>query len=675
MGFSGGYPAWGAGIMKNFLFFCRALLFSLVLVFPAHAQQQQGPPQPLPAGATANNGTIFVKVFAQSGAVLESEPNVVLTTGGLDGPVTDLPTQISQSEWQFQGLQVGTEYVIRIEAKGYRTENRHVTLPPYDNASVRADVYLVPVGRPSNAFSPPPGHFALSPRAQREVQDAIKDLKSGKYSNSRKHLEKALKMAPRHPGVNYLMGLSYLREHQAALAIPYLKKSLSVDPSQSPAVMALGIALYEQKDYAGAIDLLNKAIATGLSSWQAHWVLAGCYVREKQYELARQHAEKALEIGKKDASRAQVVLGQALAGLGQNQQAIEAFEAFLKKNSHDPEARNVRAEIARLREPAKTPVPPKTAERTEPATEEKGTMAFASSSGSKSPVPPAAPAIMTNSAPVPPPKTAEMLPKENWAPPDVDATKPEIVSNAVCHLPSLLQNAGRSMSEWVKDLQEFTATEDYQSVEIGHKGEVEKPFEQEFDYLVFIRKPQPKIFDVQEQRRPTPIPSRMGAPIIALGSPALALVFHPIFAQDYKWSCDGLGEWEGNPAWIVRFAQNIDRPTTTLQSFNTPTSSSLLPIKGIAWLSKNGDHVMHLETDLLKPMPLIRLERQHFSIDYRLVSFRSHPVSLWLPERVDLYIRFQGHSYHNYARYSNFLLFWTGSTQKIGGKGKIHPPR
>jgi tetratricopeptide (TPR) repeat protein len=659
---------------RGFLFFCQAMLLSLVLGISAHAQRQ-GPPQPLPAGAIANNGSIYVKVLAESGSALDSEPNVVLTTGGLDGPVTGLPTQVSQSEWQFQGLQVGTEYVIRIEAKGFRAENRHVTLPAFDNASVRVDVYLVPLARPSNAFSPPPGHFLLSPRAQREVQQAIKDLNSRKYSKSRKHLEEALKMAPRHPGVNYLMGLSYLRDHQAALAIPYLKKSLSVDPSQSPVVLALGIALYEQQDYAGAVDLLNKAIATGLSSWQAHWVLAGCYLRESKYELARQQAEKALEIGKKDASRAQVVLGQALAGLGRNQQAIEAFEAFLKKNSHDPEARNVRAEIARLREPAKTPVPPKTPERTEPATEEKGTMAFASSGGSKSPVPPPAPATMTTSAPVPPPKMAERVPKENWAPPDVDATRPEIVSNAACHLSALLKNAGRSMADWVKDLQEFTATEDYQSVEIAHNGQVEQPFEQKFDYLVFIHKPRPKIFDVQEQRRPTPIPSRMGAPIIALGSPALALVFHPIFAQDYKWSCDGLGEWEGEPAWIVRFAQSADRPTATLQSFNTPTSSSLLPIKGIAWLSKNGDHVMHLETDLLKPMPLLRLERQHFSIDYRLVSFRSHPVTLWLPESVDLYIRFKGHSYHNYSRYSHFLLFWTGSKQKIGAKTQSHQPR
>ena len=649
------------------------VLYSLAWVCPAKAQQQ-GPPQPLPAGATANNGAIYVSVVAQSGSALDAEAKVYLTTGGLEGPVLDLPTQISQTEWQFQGLQVGKEYVIRIEAEGYEPKREYVTLPAFDSATAHIHVYLVPVARPPNAFSPPPGHFVLSPQAQREVQQAIKDLKSGKIPNSRKHLSKALKMAPKHPGVNYLMGLSYLHEHQPALAIPYLKESLSVDRGQLPALLALGIARYEQGEYSKAIDLLDSAIANGLSSWEAEWILAGCYLHEKKYELARRHAEKALETGKKDASSAQAVLGEALAALGQKQQAIEAFEAYLKKHSHDGEAPKVRVKLAKLREPATTPTPAKAkAGATKPAVQNKGSLDFAEPNGKNFRAGHMSSGIVTPSVPVAP-KSSALLPKEDWAPPNVDATRPRIISNAACHPSSLLKKAGRSMVQWIKDLQQFTATEDYQSVEIGRDGKVGKPFEKKFHYLVFINKPRPDTLDVEEERRPVPNLSEMGSPVISLGSPALALVFYPSYMRDYKWTCEGLGEWKGKPAWILRFAQRTDRPTTTLQSFETMGNSYLLPLKGIAWLSKSGDHVVHLETDLLKRMPSVHLDRQHFSIDYRLVSFRSHPVSLWLPESVSLYIRFKGHAYHNYARYSHFLLFWTGTTQTIGTQAYTQQP-
>jgi hypothetical protein len=62
----------------------------------------------------------------------------------------------------------------------------------------------------------------------------------------------------------------------------------------------------------------------------------------------------------------------------------------------------------------------------------------------------------------------------------------------------------------------------------------------------------------------------------------------------------------------------------------------------------------------------ITVHREHYSINYEQVAFRSHPVRLWLPESVDVYITLRGHSYHNYSRYSSFHLFWTGTKQVIG---------
>jgi tetratricopeptide (TPR) repeat protein len=648
------------------------VLFFLAASLPVRAQRQT-PPAVLPPGTVRNNGSIYVKVLAQSGTALSVDARVVMTTGGIDGPVTDMPDRVSQDEWAFLGLQVGSPYVIRVEAKGYRTVREYVSLAPIDGATKRVRVYMVPEGRPPHVNAAPPGHFLLSPAAQREVQQAIKKLKSGKTADARKHLEKALRLAPGHPGVNYLMALSYLREGQTAKAVPYLEKSLSIDPGEVPALLALATVRYQQSRYPEAIRLLKRAIVSAPGSWQAHWILAGCYVREKKYEQARREAKAALKAGKKEASRARLVLGEALAGLGQREQAIAAFETFLKENRHDPAAERVRAEVKRLRQP--TAVKTVTASPRAPAASRNA--APPSAAGEKA-LAPAAPAASVPSAPplaTPAETPAELLPKANWAPPDVDAVQPTIVSEKVCPLSSLLGSAGRGAVEWVQDLQKFTAIEDYQSARIDHHGVVGTPFERRFNYLVFVRKLRPHLFTIEEHLDPPPVLHQMGAPLVALGSPALALVFHPDFQSDYAWTCEGLGEWKGERAWILHFTQRADRPTAPLQSFNSESGSHLLALKGRVWLSEKGDHVMRLETDLVKPVDSLELKREHFSIEYRLVRFHSHPVSLWLPEQVDLYILYRGRAYHNYSRFSHFELFWTGTADENGVKKKHVPQR
>lgn len=658
---------------------CLAALFSLVLVPGARAQSHQTP-QPTPSDNFASNGTIYVQVVPAAGTALNSTPIVSLTST-LNSPVVTMPEQIGHDVWRFGRLPVGTNYIVEVRAEGYLTKQEYVSLSNDSNASASIRVHLTPSAREGHTFSRPTGNFVLSPRAQREMEKAVKDLKSSKTSNARKHLRKALQMAPGHPRLNYLMGWSYLHDHETNKAIPYLAKSVSMDPSQVPARLALATVRYRQGNYSATIDLLKVGAGKYSASWEVQWILAASYLHLKNYEESRRHAEASLKADKKAARRARLILGEALAGLGQRQQAIKALETFLKENPHDPETASVRAILARLRKvvppsPRESAPMSHSAPPSEPARVAAGkltalplTRSGGTSGGSR--IPPR-PAITPLEPPTPP---AAVPHKETWAPPDVDSLRPRVISHRTCPLPSLLKRAGRTTVAWLKDLQEFTATEDYQSVRIDHRGTIEKPFQKRFAYMVFIRKPRPDLFAVDEMRRPAPNLVAMGTPLVSLGAPALALVFHPIYARDFAWSCEGLGAWKGRPAWVVRFAQRADRRTTNLESFVGANGvSRLLPLKGIAWLSEKGDHVVHLETDLVKAMQSTGLDRQHFSIDYKQVAFRSHPVKLWVPESVDLYITFRGHSYHDYSHYSHFLLFWTGTKEVISPVKHGHSP-
>src|SRR6185437_16300385 len=103
------------------------------------------------------------------------------------------------------------------------------------------------------------------------------------------------------------------------------------------------------------------------------------------------------------------------------QGAIAALEVFLTDYPKDPSAPKIRRWVANLRkEPAKVENPATTPAAVRPA-------AITDPIAEHSSVPP-----------------AELPPKVDWAPPDVDSEKPLVVSGAACSLPRVLKAAGKN---------------------------------------------------------------------------------------------------------------------------------------------------------------------------------------------------------------------------------------
>lgn len=592
-------------------------------------------------------GTVMVYVRTEDGQPLPRKqvPSVVISSTASNAPLSNTPTFTGEA-WLFKGIAVGEDYAVYVQAPGYQPARETVRLPNKSSASASVIVFLRPVDQ-ALVFRPPAGEFVLVPKAQKEVQRAMQDLQAGNAGSAKKHAEKAAELAPENPYAQYVMGLTYLLSKQPDQARPYLEKSVSIDSRQAPSLLALGMVRYQIGDNDGAVQVLVKAVQLDGTSWKAEWYLACSYLQEKKYAEARDHAEQTLKIGKGRSNAIELVLGQALAGLGARDDAADAFESFVKQNPQDPNA----AKAAKWAEQMRRP----------PATIEKVGLEAA-----------AIPTADAARAAIPAPPAAEVPPRPDWAPPDVDDVKPFTVSGAVCSLPAILEAAGKNAEELVANLQEFSATEEYQTVEIKRSGQLERPATRAYNYMVFIEKASPQSFQVQEQRDEGVAAADFPGRLADVGVPVMALAFHPMIQGDLEWTCEGLGKWNQRPAWVVHFQQRTDRPRV-LSSFVTPSHEYPLALKGRAWISENGGQVLHLETDLVKGIDAVDLKRQHFAIDYEMVSFREHKMDLWLPASVDSYIQYQGHFLHHYHHFKDFKLFWVGSSQKIS-RPKDAPP-
>ncbi|HXT85917.1 MAG TPA: tetratricopeptide repeat protein [Verrucomicrobiae bacterium] len=588
-------------------------------------------------------GSILVYIRAEDGRPYSGIPQINLIVEESTQNLVQTP-RMTGNAWAFSGLATGMSYEVEVKADGYQVARQTVLIPDIDGGSASVMIFLRPLDSRLN-FHPPGGHFLLAPRAQKEVEKGLKDINSGKISSAQKHFQKALAMAPGNPYVNYVMGMSYLLAKQLANARPYLEKSVSVDPSQAPSLLALGTLRFDQGDYPGAIQVLSKAVQLDPSSWKSDWMLSASYLKQRDYKQARDHALAALKESKGKASEVELLLAQALADLGDRDGALKAVQSFL--NAHPNGAPQIRAWANELQK-----APPVAQKLTVMNVAEHSTTTTA----------PAEP-VRTIATVIPPPKT-ELPPEKDWAPPDIDEAKHFVIPEAACSLPKVLKAARKSAVQFVDTLQKFTATEEYQSVEVKRNKSLERPESQTYSYLATIESPRSGTIPVTEYRDQSASEEQMPGRLNDIGAPALALVFHPVYQDDFKWSCEGLSEWDGKTAWIIRFEQRPDRPAT-LAALQASSGTYLLPFKGLAWVGSSG-HVIHAEFDLVKPIKQADLYREHFSLDYKPVTFKGHKVTLWLPEDVNIYYQYRGHYLHHYHHFSDFQLFWTGASQKVG---------
>jgi hypothetical protein len=157
--------------------------------------------------------------------------------------------------------------------------------------------------------------------------------------------------------------------------------------------------------------------------------------------------------------------------------------------------------------------------------------------------PPAVPAISPSSA------TAALSLFSNWRPPEVDEKVPPVESGVPCEVNEVVQNAGKRVQEFIRNVDHFTATESLFHESMNAWGFPDPPQTRKFDYVVSIQEVRPGILTAYEYRDGDLSYQRFPSGVATLGLPALVLIFHPYSAANYSMECEGLAHWNGGLAW------------------------------------------------------------------------------------------------------------------------------
>jgi tetratricopeptide (TPR) repeat protein len=520
-----------------------------------------------------------------------------------------------------------SEFTVQVVAPGYQTATKRFEVT---GSAVTITLNLVPLEAEEAATSV--GFYALPAKVQKDVGKALEDLRAKKPSDARKHLEAAQKAAPTSAEIEYLFSVYSSQVNDPLQAKAHWMKTLELNPKHLSALLEVGQDLLQKNNSAEAMPYLRRAAEAEPSSWRAHALLAEALVLQHQNDEAVKHAERAIQLGHERANTVQPLLARALAASGDRDEATKVMQAYVQAHPGDTAASK---DLETLKNPQAADAP-------------SDAVAAASEM-----------AAMNKDA------TALPMPSK-WMPPDVDEKVPPVEAGASCAVDDVVSKAAKPLIELISDVDRFAATESLTHESINKSGLASYPEKRKFDYVVSIQEVQHGYLNVEEYRASGRSPADFPDGVATNGLPALVLIFHPYNAANFEMTCEGLARWNGGLAWQVHFKQRADKPNT-IKRYRIGADGPSYPValKGRAWISADTYQIVRLETDLVAPVPQIRLVADHTAVEYGPVKFAKGNVNMWLPQSAEVYYDWKGRRIHRRHSFSNYMLFGVEDKQKI----------
>jgi hypothetical protein len=244
---------------------------------------------------------------------------------------------------------------------------------------------------------------------------------------------------------------------------------------------------------------------------------------------------------------------------------------------------------------------------------------------------------------------------------------PPVENGVACPLDRIRLETGKRVREFISAANRISATEYLDNEVIDDSGLPKRRESRRYNYIVTVSRISPQSFNVEEYRSGSLEVDDFPEHVATLGLPAIVLVFDPAFRDDYEVSCEGLSRSHAGLSgltWQVHFRQKADTPGR-IRGYQIGRASYPLSLRGRAWIATDSFQVAGLETDIVAPIPAIRLKVDHDFIEYAPVKFSKSSQELWLPASAELFLDFHGHRMHRRHYFRDYMLFSVDEKQTI----------
>lgn len=235
-------------------------------------------------------------------------------------------------------------------------------------------------------------------------------------------------------------------------------------------------------------------------------------------------------------------------------------------------------------------------------------------------------------------------------------------------LDSILTSVGKNVSELFQNFPNTSSVEAIHQEKLRRNGKLNGQQDQTFHYLCLIPNQTwgPGFSEYRanlsgEQGQPRGLQDGF---MLTSGFTSASLIFHPAYQAQSTFRYLGRQKLNGRDTLVLAFAQQPTR-SKLYGTFKSGDALMTTFTQGLAWVDAQTYQILRLRTDLLKPLPEVKLERQTTEINYAEVHFKSIEGGFWLPQEVNVTVGWDGKSLRNQHEYSAFQVFNVAATQKI----------
>jgi hypothetical protein len=235
-------------------------------------------------------------------------------------------------------------------------------------------------------------------------------------------------------------------------------------------------------------------------------------------------------------------------------------------------------------------------------------------------------------------------------------------------LTGILQRTGNQTSAFLDEFSNVKCTEHVRQEKLGKDDKIELKEESSYDYLVILTNTGGEL-NLSESRLPLHEAKRdrkNTSMLLSNGFATLFLVFHPYYAQAFKFSLAGEELMGGRLLEKVTFQH--------IPGMKSPAALALrgreypLELSGAAWIDPDTGAIAKIVATIEDTLQDVGLKSLRSQIEFAPLPFSDSKPIYWFPTEATVEVETPRQHWRNLHRFSEYKKFSVGTEEKVTSK-------
>jgi len=233
----------------------------------------------------------------------------------------------------------------------------------------------------------------------------------------------------------------------------------------------------------------------------------------------------------------------------------------------------------------------------------------------------------------------------------------------------LLARVQSQVSHYLEQFSEVKCTEKVNQQKLTPNGKVELHRDSIYDYLVILTNAGGEV-SLDESRLAVGEAAKADKKnrplLVSNGFATLFLIFHPYYAESFRFVLGDVEALNGHPFQKVSF-QHL-RGTRSPAALSLRGREYTLELSGTAWIDPQTATIAKIETSVGTTMEDIGLKGLHSDVTYAPVTFHDAQATYWFPAQAVVEVETQRQHWRNTHVFSDYKRFAVSTEEQVATK-------